>query len=332
MDKLRAIEYFVAAAEERSFSGAARRIDVSVPAISKLITALEKNLAAKLFERTAHGLKLTADGVNYLEACQPLLEQIAVADEAVAGAGIKPRGALVVGAMPHLAQHCLVPALPKFHARFPEIQIDLRVVNRVSEVDAGAADLFILLGWPAHTELVHRVIAQTRQLTCASPAYWAANGVPQRPSDLATHNCFTFRNPEGTVIDLWGFEKDGVEESVVVGGWLTSNHRDVNLDLVLAGEGVARVSDVSTHAQLSSGQLVPVLLDWEMKDAPPVNLMYRPNQRRNSRVKVFIDFVTTLFRDLEAAREHGGIARQVERPDWYGRRFGHVSSAVRGRK
>ncbi len=331
MDKLRALQYFVAAAEEHSFSGAARRLEVSVPAISKLITALEQSLKARLFERAAQGLTLTADGVTYLEAWQPLLEQIAAADDAVTGALVRPRGTLVVGVTSQLAQHCIVPALPQFHARYPDIDLDLRVVNRVHEIDASAVDVFVLLGWPSQVELVQRVIAQTRQLTCAAPAYWAAHGVPLQPSDVARHTCFTFRNPEGTVVDLWRYSRDGVEESVVVRGWLTSNHRDVNLDTILAGEGVGRISDLTAQGHFASGRLVPVLLDWEMKDAPPVNLMYRPNQRRNPRVKVFSEFVTAVFRDLEANREHGVRVRAAARPEWYGRKFGHGSATVRGK-
>ena len=101
---------------------------------------------------------------------------------------------------------------------------------------------------------------------------------------------------------------------------------------MLAGEGVARISDLSAQPQLASDRLVPVLLDWEMRDSPPVNLLTRASHRRTTRVRVFIDFVTALFRDLEAAREHGFIARPGDRPDWYGRRYGHVSAAVRGRK
>ena len=332
MDKLRALEYFVAAAEEHSFSGAARRLDVSIPAISKLILSLEIHLGTKLFDRTSHGLTLTADGENYLETCQPLLEQFASADDAVKGGIARPSGTLVVGAMPQLAMHCILPALPKFHARYPEIQIDLRVVNRINDADSSAVDVFLLLGWPSTADLVHRRIAETRQLTCAAPAYWAAHGVPKHPQDLARHICFSFRNPEGTVIDLWRYERNGETEAVAVSGWLISNHRDVNLEAVLAGEGVARISDISAQAHFSSGRLMPVLLEWEMKDAPPINLFYRPNQRRNFRARVFIDFVTTLFRDMEAEREKGINSRVTERPDWYGRRFGHISAALRSRK
>ena len=114
----------------------------------------------------------------------------------------------------------------------------------------------------------------------------------------------------------------------MVSGWLMSNRRDVNLDAVPAGEGVARISELCAQAHLASGQLVPVSLDWEIQDAPPVNLL----TRRTTRIRVFIDFGTALFRDLEAAREHGVIARPGDRLDLYGRRYGHMSAAVRGRK
>jgi len=329
MDKLRALQYFVAAAEERSFTGAARRLEVSIPAVAKLIAAFERNLGARLFERNPQGLTLTADGENYLDACRPVLEQLAEAEEVIAGAAARPRGVLVVGIMAQLAQHCLMPALPQFRARYPEIQVDIRVVNRVADVDSAAVDLFILMGWPQHPDLVLRRIAQTRQVTCAAPSYWAARGVPQRPRDLERHDCLAYRNPEGTLIDLWQYERGGELESVAVGGWLMSNHRDIILDAVLAGEGIARISDLSSRPYFASGQLVPVLPDWEMKDAPPVNLLYRPNRRRTPRVRLFVEFVTGVFRELEAQREHGVTALPEERPDWYWRRAGRASTASR---
>jgi DNA-binding transcriptional LysR family regulator len=329
MDRLRALQYFIAAADERSFSGAARRLEVSIPAVAKLIAAFERELGARLFDRTPQGLTLTADGADYLDACRPVLEQLAAADDVLTGAAARPRGVLVVGAMAQLAQHCILPALPRFHARYPDIQVDIRVVNRVADVDSGAVDLFVLMGWPEHPDLVHRRIGQTRQLTCAAPAYWAAHGIPRRPADLERHACFAYRNPKGTVIDLWQYERGAEAESVAVSGWLTSNHRDVILDLVLAGEGVARISDISSRDHFASGRLVPVLLDWEMKDAPPVNLLYRPSHRRTPRVRLFIDFLVERFHELEAGREPGASARSAERPDWYWRRSGRASTTRR---
>ena len=98
MDKLRALQYFIAAAEAGSLSGAARRLEVSVPAVGKMITALERDIGTTLVERTSRGLVVTADGRSYLDACRPLLEQLEAADAAVSKSGSKPRGTLVVGA------------------------------------------------------------------------------------------------------------------------------------------------------------------------------------------------------------------------------------------
>src|SRR5687768_7344392 len=130
MDKLRALQYFVASAGEGSFPGAARRLDVSTPAVSRLVPTLDPSPGPAPCERTPQGLALTADGRSYLERCGPLLKNLAGADEALSGAAARPRGTLVVGAPPILSQHCLLPALPEFHARYPDIQLDIRTVDK----------------------------------------------------------------------------------------------------------------------------------------------------------------------------------------------------------
>ncbi len=332
MDKLRAMEVFVASAEVKSFSAAARRLEVSIPAVAKMVNALEQRLDVRLFDRHAQGLTLTADGEKYLEACHRVLEQASLADDAVRSAAQRIRGTLVVAAMPQLAMHCLAPALPEFHRRYPDIQLDLRVVNRVTDPEAQAADALLVMGWPEKDGLVHRRIAETRQLVCASPEYWAKHGVPAHPSELTNHPCFCFRNPEGAVIDLWRFSRDAEEVSVAVTGWMSSNHRDINLEAVLAGEGVARISDLSARAFLAAGHLAPVLTDWTMRDAPPVSLLLRPGPRRSARVRAFADYVTQLFAGLVAERGPALEGAPASRPEWYGRRFGHISSMWRQKR
>lgn len=329
MDKLRALHYFLTAAEEHSFTAAARRLDVSVPAIAKMITALERQLGAALFERSAQGLALTADGQGYLDACRPLVEQLTAVDEAFSDSSSRPRGTLVIGAPAFLAQHCIVPALPGFHARYPEIRIDIRFVDPAADVDAGAIDVFVDLGWPQRTDLVHRHIAQTRLLACAAPSYWAAHGLPQHPQDLKRHPCLLFRNRSGTALDLWQFRRGTVSESVAVQGWLVSDHRDVVLDAAMAGAGVARLSDLTVCEPLRRGQLVAALPEWELLDAPPVNLLYRPNHRRVARVRLFIDFVTALFRQLESERDGGPAASRFPPPPWQAHRRARGSAAAR---
>ncbi len=194
MDKLRALQYFAAAAEDRSMSAAARRLGVSTPAIAKLLTALERSLGTILFDRTVRGLALTADGESYLEACQPALAQLAAADEGIAGSATRHRGTVVVGTQPYLGQHCILPALSRFHARYPDIQVEIRVVHRLTEELASAVDVFVLAGWQEDVDLVRRHLAQNRFVVCASPAYWAAHGIPRRPSDLERHVCVLWRS------------------------------------------------------------------------------------------------------------------------------------------
>ncbi|HET9579143.1 MAG TPA: LysR family transcriptional regulator [Usitatibacter sp.] len=331
MDKLRALQYFVAAAREGTLSGAARRLDVSVPAVSKLITALEKALGATLFERTTQGLTLSADGARYLDTCQTLLEQLADADDAVSGAASRPRGTLVIGAPAFVLQNCLVEALPQFHSRYPEIQLDLRIVSRLSDPDADAADVLLLFGWHDVSDLVQRPIGQTRYHVLASPAYWASHGIPQRPSDLAQHNCLCFRNPEGTLLDLWAFHRGGDAESVTVSGWLASSDRDALALAALAGEGVVRFSALTAWQHVRSGRLVPVLRDWEQRDAPPVYALYRAAQRNTPKVRLFVDFATELFRRLSAEREGRALDVPRERPEWHGRRYGKASKLQKRR-
>jgi DNA-binding transcriptional LysR family regulator len=330
VDKLRALEYFVATARARSFSGAARELDVSVAAIARLTATLEAKLGVNLFERTPQGINLTADGAAYLEMCQPLLRQLNAADEALRGAASRPKGTLVVGCPTILSQRCLLPWLPEFHALYPDIQIDIRTVDKPTAVDAHVAEVQVLYGWPEHPGLIHRRLASTRLLICASPGYWAAHGVPAGIQELEQHQCLLFRDQEGTVIDFWEHERNGQKESASVSGWLVSTHRDDILDAVINGQGVGRFTDLSIREPLRTRQLVPVLLEWESRQAPPINLMYRSSQRRLPRVRLFMDFLVNKFRRMEEEREPQlAVHLTPERPDWYRRRHGRASATPR---
>jgi DNA-binding transcriptional LysR family regulator len=328
MDKLRALQYFVAAAEERSLSGAARRFEVSITAVSKLLGSLERNLGASLFDRSSQGLALTTDGARYLESCQPLLEHLAEADESMRSAAAKPRGALVVGAPAFVLQNLIGPSLPRFHARYPDIELDFRIANRVDEGDAEGVDVFVLFGWHDVPDFVQTRVAQNLYVVLATPAYWEANGTPRRPADLARHQCFSFRSPQGVLMDLWDFQRGAEKESVRARGWLASSHRNMLLDAALAGEGVIRSTDLIALALVRAGKLSQVLVDWHGLNAPPASVLYRPKHRRTPRVRVFLDHIAETFRSLEAGRATPQVAAG-ERPEWYATRHGRASAAPR---
>jgi len=327
MDKLRALQYFLAAAKTGSLNAAARDMDVSVPAISRSISTLEKSLGIVLLERSPHGLSLTAVGTNYLQTCKPLVEQLIKADDAVKGSADRPCGTLVIGAPPTLSQHCIAPALPLFHDLYPEIEIDLRSVDKPTAEHANEAEILALLGWPNQPNMVHRHLAYSRMLICASPHYWETHGVPQAPKELANHQCLLFRDQDGTVMDFWEQQQHGIKQSVTVTGWFVSNQRDVLLEAAIAGMGVIRVIDLSVRKPIESGALVPVLLDWESTQAPPIGLFYRPTQRKLLRVQLAIEFMTDLFKKLEAERSPDMAIRvKPEKPHWYRRRHARASA------
>ncbi|MEY4752552.1 MAG: hypothetical protein RJA44_227 [Pseudomonadota bacterium] len=324
VDKLKAIRYFLAAAQTGSLSAAARQQGVTLQAVAKLVDALEAQLGATLFERSSRGLKLTADGSQYAEACTPLLEQLQAADDGLRQARQRPQGTLVVGGTPFFLQHCIVPALPTFHASCPDLSLDLRSVLHLDEAAARDCDLIVLHGWFAAGDWVRRELPVMPQVTAAAPAYWKRHGMPRHPRDLAGHNCLCYRNPYGKLLDLWGYRQldangqpGQLVEQVVVQGWLHSNHRDHLLELALNGGGVMRLAQASPQVDPARGLLVPVLLDWEVLDPPPLALYFRPEQRGTLRLRVFADFVATCCSELARQAAAPGQSSIDQRPGWH---------------
>lgn len=318
MDKLRALQYFIAAAEGSSLSAAARHHGVSVAAVGKLISALESVLKVKLLERRTQGVVLTAAGTAYLDSCRPLVQALVEADETASGAASRVRGTVVVGVQPVIAQECLTPALPRFLAAYPEVQLDLRYFMRPTEDQIRGVDVMLVVGWPQADDLVQRRLGAVSYVVCAAPSYWAARGVPRHPSELAQHNCLCVRSSQtGAVMDLWRFQKGEAEVAVAARGTVVADniHRDLVRDLLVAGVGVGRILEWDTHhdPRFAAGALVPVLRDWVSPEVPPVTLLHPPSVRRVARVRLFIDWVAQLFADIEHQRHVAAPATAVPR-------------------
>jgi molybdate transport repressor ModE-like protein len=319
MDKLRALAYCIAAAEGGSLSAAARRLDVTVAAVSKQIGAFEDVLGFRIFERHAGGLTVTGVGAAFLESGRETLDRFAEAEDLGRTAASGLSGTVVVGVQPVVAQEVLCAALPQFHAMHPDIQLDLRYFLQPTDAQLAGVDVLLAIGWPQGVgDLVTKVIGATAFVICAAPAYWARRGVPAHPSELAGHDCLCIRSRTGTVMDLWRFQRDETQVSVSVRGWLLSDngHRETVLRTALAGGGVMRLIDWNAlpGKELSTGRLVPVLEDWRPLDVPAVNIHYPPNVRRIPRVRAFIEFATRLFEEIEHQRANRLPA--TTSPDW----------------
>lgn len=323
MDKLRAIEYFVCAAKDGSFTAAAHRLDVSVAAVSKLVTALERELGTRLFERHARRLGLTPEGREYLEACEPALARITDAEALVGKARTQASGPVSIAAQSLLVTRCLASSLPALHLRHPRIQFDFRDYARGGDVDTESADLRLTTAWDERPDEVVRVLCRTRLVVCASPGYWARHGMPSTPQALAGHQCLANRAPRGTLMDQWPFERGEQKVSVTVRGWLTVGNAglDAAVAAAVAGEGVIRSLDVFLEDELRSGRLAPALLDWQVPESPLVRLMYRPAAIRVVRVRTVVECLREFFQAVEqrcvalAGPRHPGTA-----PVWAGTR------------
>jgi DNA-binding transcriptional LysR family regulator len=306
MDRMRALEYFVAAAQGGSFSAAARTHQVTVPAVMKLVAALERSLGSRLFDRSTHGLALTSVGETFLEECRPALETLALAAEAASTTTRKASGNVVVRAPQLLSRLILVPALHRLHMGHPGIQVDLRPLEalQITNADGAGVDLLFALGVPELVDLIERPIAQTRLLVCASPQYLQRQGRPRSPQDLQEHQCLQVRTPEGTVIDLWRFRRGEQLEEVAVRGYLVSESRDVVLEAVLQGHGISRFADLSVWPHLQSGRLEPVLPDWFSEGAPMLSALYRAASLRQARVRTVLDHLTVVVKEVELQCRH----------------------------
>jgi len=168
-------------------------------------------------------------------------------------------------------------------------------------------------------------------VTCASPAYWKARGIPQDPEELRGHDCLAFRTPFDVVLDLWKYQRGDDVRSVAVEPRVVADDADWTVEAAVRGAGVVRVGDFAR--ELQQGLLEPVLHDWQALEAPPIYVMYR--RRSPARVRVFVDFLTEVFANLEASRPGSGKTRldPVPMPAYFRQKWiGPLSRRVRTSK
>lgn len=326
MDKLRAIQYFNRAVESGSFAATARTFEVSPPAVTQLIAALERVLGVTLFHRTGRGLSLTADGARYYDAARKVVSDLTDIEQQLGTAGTKLRGTLTVGMRHSVGQNCVMPRMARFMLRFPEVELITKPAT-IQDIDKQKLDIAIMVGWPPKRNFVVRHLAQTRHVVCASAEYWARAGTPRDPDALREHQCLVFRNDEGVLVDRWSFEKGATHRVVNVTSRLQSDDRSWLDAAACAGAGVIRLTDLTAEPYFSSGMLVPALTEWTSTEAPTIYALYRPGQRRSKLVRVFLDFLVEVFAELEQNRVPALTrgAPRVREPEWFGRVQGRQS-------
>ncbi|MFO7189180.1 MAG: LysR family transcriptional regulator [Pseudomonadota bacterium] len=287
------MEAFVLTVEQRGLSAAARRKEVAPSTISKLITRLEERLGARLLNRTTRRLSLTPEGERFYERCRDILAALEDAENEVSRARERPRGKLRMSVFAAFSTYAMVPALPRFLARYPEVEVELRVSDTLSDLVAEGIDLGVRLGPLADQSLVAHKICDLYRIVCAAPAYLARAGTPRTPAELDAHNCIVHCDmPE---LSLWPFRTaDGIVTRRVRGN-ATVNNGESMVQLALRGLGIVRVVDLAAGEAIRRGELVPLLTDSHYSEPVPVYAVHLPGRHRLPRVAAMLQFLKESF-------------------------------------
>lgn len=289
------IEVFVGVVEAGSFSAAARALRMTPSAVSKLIARLEARLGARLVSRSTRRLQLTPEGVVFHDSGVRILADMAAA-EREAAAGAAPRGLLRVNSYVPFGQHRLIPLLPRFLERYPEISVDVVLTDHVIDLMEERADVAIRAGPLGESRLVARKLGQSRVVVVAAPSYLEAHGTPRAPADLDRHNRMGFRFARH--IDGWPFADEAGRSIVipVTGNALVSDGEAMRL-MALSGAGIARLARWHVEKDIAAGRLVPLLEGFNPGDEEVTHAVYvGQGKHLPARVRAFLDFLVETVR------------------------------------
>jgi DNA-binding transcriptional LysR family regulator len=268
---------------------------VSRATVTQLVQQLETRLRVKLLNRTTRQVRVTADGAAYYERVLQLLADMEDAEAALSSSTAQPRGRLRVDVPSPLARLILIPALPAFHARYPEIQIEMGVSDRVVDVIADNVDCVVRGGEPTTPSLVARRVANLPIGAYAAPGYLQQHGVPAHPSELENthHRIVGFvwqRTGKPLTFDM---QRGGERVSVQGRYVLAVDDGNACLAAGLASLGVLWLPRYMADAHAARGELTPLFADWRF-DAMPLYVVYPPNRHVSAKVRAFVDWVVEL--------------------------------------
>ncbi|MFJ4248275.1 transcriptional regulator, LysR family [Pseudomonas helmanticensis] len=296
MDRFDAMQAFARVVEAGSFTKAAETLHMSKTTVTQLVQQLEARLRVKLLNRTTRKVNVTADGAAYYERVIKLLADMEDAETSLPGVAAVPSGRLRVDVPSPFARHILMPALPDFHRRYPDIQIDMGVSDRMVDIIDENVDCVVRGGELLDQSLMARRIADLQLGVFAAPAYLAREGTPRHPRELedSRHRVVGF---------LWArtgkplpYALHNADEHLQIKGRHVLAVDDGNAYLAagLAGMGVLWLPKYMSDAHVARGELVPLFEDWQLEPMP-LYVAYPPNRHVSLKLRVFIDWVVALM-------------------------------------
>ncbi|MCU7370705.1 LysR family transcriptional regulator [Paucibacter sp. O1-1] len=298
MDRLAAMQAFVRVVQLTNFSRAAEALRLPNPTVTRLVQNLESHLHTKLLNRTTRQVTLTPDGAAYYDQAVRLLGEIDELEATMVGAKASPKGRLRIDVVGWVGQLLLVPAMPDFHQRYPDIQVEVGVTDRPVDLLTENIDCAIRGGDIDNESLVARKIAEFRFIAVASPDYLRCHGTPVHPAELETpqHRVVGFFSTRtGRTRPLF-FQNDS--EAIQVNGEhaLAVNDTNAYVAAGVAGMGVITAPRFILHDALVSGRLVQILPGWTSGPVP-MHIVWAPNRHLSAKLRVFVDWLVNLFEE-----------------------------------
>ncbi len=292
MDATSDLRVFVRVMDRGSFSAAAKDLGLTPSAVSKLISRLEDRLGVRLLERSTRRLALTPEGEAFLKRARRIVADIEEAEAEVAQARGAPRGVLRVNAGTAFGLHQLAPAMADFLARYPEIDLELSITDRLVDLIEEQADIAVRSGHIPEGPFIQRKIADLQRVICAAPSYLRRRGTPKTPADLKDHDCIVVAGPG---LNRWPFKSRAGIDVIDIHPRVSTDDAEAALRLAVEGAGIIRLSDVIVGGPLRAGELTALLTDVHHVEPFPLAALYPAGRQRLPRVKVFIDFLVERF-------------------------------------
>ena len=299
MDQLQAMRVFSRVAEYGSFARAAGTLDLSRAMASSYVAQLEKHLGTRLLHRTTRKVSVSRQGAVYLEHCRRILAEIDAADDQLRMARDCPQGKLRVDVPIAFGKFLLLPAIPQFTQRYPEVSLEVQFNDRYVDLQAEGVDVAVRVGKVRSAELIAKKVSSSRFVTCASPKYLARAGIPRTPEDLRKHRLIGHLRTAATRPADWQFRQGNGTQSVRLPMALSFNTVEAISISALEGQGIVQQLDLLVSDLVAEGRLVELLRDYSC-EGPALSVVYPRATQHLAKVRVFAEFAAELMRNHEA--------------------------------
>ncbi|WP_423732691.1 LysR family transcriptional regulator [Hafnia paralvei] len=294
MDKLKGMQAFVAAVETGSFAAAADKLSLSPQRVAKAVSQLEEGLSLSLLNRTTRQQSLTEFGQIYYQRCRDIINQIEAADALAFQMKNQPEGNIRISAPTTFGNSSLVDMIGSFLDDFPAITITLELSDHLERGEDNLSDVAFRIGDILDPGRIAKKLTPYQLVICASPTYLAKYGIPNTPEELVNHSCLLYTMANNPTNNRWLFAHDGQTFEQEVPSRLRINGSQGLLTAALAGRGIILAPQIQVKRYLASGELLPILENFNSPPRP-FHLLYSPELNRRAKIQVFIDAAVRWF-------------------------------------